>query len=369
MIGPGGDDKVKFLNLLEFAGLAVARPANERTYSAEIQPNAVFDYLVLLVLARSNRVVQLMEENPERVAATMTGENILSEQSVQPSVILDFDELLPWYAPTFFTLFATPNSVQRPELNSLSKPLEWSPYFPSDQKRANFRLKMQELLTGTTVYTSFPRATRDFFGSADINIIPESGKLEGLWQINSSNLATADVSVSKETAKANRLRLLLDMSRVDKLGLVNNPNTDKNGYQAVSQLLNQILKLPERMGEVDPRVRQPVTLAELNSIDSIKYFFVAGPYEEWWTTAPVLFDEYMQTLEKAKTLLQTKGTLYRRDDSDTKWVIKRLEKFAEPEIISMVNQALQKNGYLLIPKVFTDYLNWLSSPNLDKGGH
>lgn len=80
ILGPGGEDRGKFLNLLEFAGFAVNRPANERTYSVEILPNAICPYSFLVVLARSNDVGPIMEDNPEQVSAAITGENIWYEQ-------------------------------------------------------------------------------------------------------------------------------------------------------------------------------------------------------------------------------------------------------------------------------------------------
>lgn len=275
----------------------------------------------------------------------------------------------PYSRRTLFSLFGTPNSKQRPELAQLTRPIEWGSFLPTGKQAETLRATLQQLLIGTRVYTSFPRATRDFFGSADLSIIKKSGKIEVLWMADKNNLASADISDTKLTAKANGLGLFQDIYRVDQLGVVINPDASPEATRAVSDFSNQILKLPQRMGETDPRVRRPVTLAELNTIGSIKYFFVAGLNQDTWTTAPVLFDEYWQTADRAKSLLQNKGSLYRRDDSDLPWIFKRLEATAEPKIISMIKQSLQSDGYLLIPEVFTNYLRWLSSPNLDKGGH
>lgn len=370
ILGPGGEDREIFLNLLEFAGLAVTRPMSERCYSAEIKPNSVFAYPALIVFTRSNRVAQLMEENPKQVAAGITGANILREQNIISATSLDFAELLPWTEPTFFSGFATPNSVMLPELYRIAKPIEWGSFMPADQEREILRSTLQRLLPGTTIYTSFPRATRDFFGSADVIITQESGKIEGLWQINPNNLVIFDVSASRATAIANKLRLLLDESRVDKLGVVINSQVQTSDARIVMELIGQILKLSGRMGEIDPRIRPPVSLAGLSEVDSIKYFFIAGENNQGnWTLAPVLFDEYWQTAERAQALLKTKGSIYRRVDQNSQRLLRRLEATAEPEIISMINYALQKNGYLLIPEVFINYLRWLSSPNSDKGGH
>lgn len=357
---PAGEWQSTLLSIMELAGLKVQRPLNTREYTTRVWPNEVFAHPVLFAWVRATDAKNLMKQNPS-VSAALTGTDILFEQISNPDNIIDISEQTPWLPQVWLKLFATPNGLQQDLLRRRSYKLQnqMTDYTPAKEMTA----QLISALEGSTVYSSRPRATKRYFGNANVDVRFQSGKLEGLWQINPKNQATADVSVTGNTAKANGLQPIDSIERVRGLGIVTNPAISSESANAVTDLLRALdLKKQWRVEET--------STSDLYQIGNVSYCVVRGfDKKRKKIPVPVFFSSYRQTEQQACQLLGVDGRIETLESDPSGWTLRRLDGLVSAEILRLIERALQIGGYVLIPQPLIDLENYNATPNNFVGVH
>jgi ATP phosphoribosyltransferase len=371
LIAPAGEWQATLLSLLELMGYRFERP-EEKEYSITIQSDesdTSLENLIRLVFTRASDGIPLLEKNSDQVTAAITGTDIFYEQDVEPDTKFSQQKLAPWMNRAFLGVFATPNA------------------FESDSFMRNMRpsidsqVKLRRALDRTVVYTSRIRRTREYLGlapipSADdpIEILTANGKLEGLWRLNPKNFANTDITVSGKTAEQNGLQFLNSIEQVEGLGLIKNskrPLTDTE-LNALATLERKLLQLEAR----NQNRKKKVDLADVLEIGSMKVVFLEGyfnsPFVEYKygrVSVPLVFDQYLQTLEQAQALVNSPSRVIRtKKPKESSWS-RVIQEDVTPAVYQAINTALEAGGYLLLPDAFLKRLGYYQAPNTFVGVH
>ena len=371
IIIPAGEWQNMLLSLLVLMGYQFERPA-DREYAVTIKSNesdASVENPTRLVFTRATDAVTLLNKNSDRVAAAITGTDKLYEQYVDPDEVFSQQALAPWMARAYLGVFATPNAFENENFKQIMR--------PSTDPQA----KLRRALVDTTVYTSNPRKTREYLGLArfpsvddPIEIQTANGKLEGLWRLNPQNFVNTDITVSGKTAEQNGLQFLNSIEQIEGLGLVRNKDRALTEVEsnALATLERKRLQLEAR----NLRKNNKADLADVLEIGTMKLVFLEGyfnsPFVEYKygsVSVPLVFDQYLQTLEQAQTLVNSPSRVIRtRNPKDSAWS-RVIQEDVTPAVYQAIIAALEVGGYLLLPNAFLERLNYYQAPNNFVGVH
>ncbi len=180
---PGGEWLPSLLTAFQVAGLELETKGS-RCYRYTVATQAlpiVFD------VVRAREVPEILAHPDCLAVAGFSGTDVFVEKGVQEVWILPLLELVPSAPQALLYLGLTPN-------------------YQGDEKVLD--------LNGSRLFTTYPKIARRYLRKNKIDgvsVIERSGKIESLWRVFNNNLAIADISSSRKTARANDIRIVREI--------------------------------------------------------------------------------------------------------------------------------------------------------------
>lgn len=213
---PGGEWQDSLLRILTQTSIKLNR-SSPRNYRIDLP-----SLNLVLIIARSKDVPDLVTTDSSKAVAGITGTDILIEKSQRSLTSITKKQNSDWLIPV---------DDQAP------KPTVYFGFTPNAYDKFGQQASLEQVLTGLVI-SAYPILAQQYLTTKGMSaeIQYQAGKIEGLWQLLSNCYAVCDISSTGATREANQISLWESILQVQLVLFLNQDKLTNPDQQRINNL-------------------------------------------------------------------------------------------------------------------------------------